>query len=65
MLFCVAVLHHIPEREQQVYIVKTKHLKGWFLYLTVWNLWQEKYLQYQVDDHFGCPTARLETILHR
>lgn len=57
-IFCVAVLHHIPEREQQVYIVKEtkRHLKkGGFLYLTVWNLWQEKYLQYQVDDHFEVP----------
>ena len=21
----------------------------------MWNLWQEKYLQYQVDDHFEVP----------
>ena len=57
-IFCVAVLHHIPEREQQVYILKEcrKHLKsGGFLYLTVWNLWQEKFLQYQIDDHFEVP----------
>ncbi len=57
-IFCVAVLHHIPEREQQVYILKEckKHLmpKG-MLYLTVWNLWQEKFLQYQIDDHFEVP----------
>jgi SAM-dependent methyltransferase len=70
-IFCVAVLHHIPEREQHVYILKEckKHLKnggpastlgdsstrGGFLYLTVWNLWQEKFLQYQIDDHFEVP----------
>jgi SAM-dependent methyltransferase len=57
-IFCVAVLHHIPEREHQVYILKEcrKHLKkGGFLYLTVWNLWQEKFLQYQIDDHFEVP----------
>ncbi len=78
-IFCVAVLHHIPEREQQVYILKEckKHLKsggpastrgdlpaspnqgestrGGFLHLTVWNLWQEKFLQYQIDDHFEVP----------
>ena len=57
-IFCVAVLHHIPERAQQVYILTEakKHLKkGGFLYLTVWNLWQEKFAQYQIDDHFEVP----------
>ena len=57
-IFCVAVLHHIPEHEQQVYILKEarKHLKNdGFLYLTVWNLWQEKFAQYQIDDHFEVP----------
>lgn len=57
-IFCVALLHHIPKQKQQLYIMKEakKHLKrGGFLYLTVWNLWQEKYLQYQVDDHFEVP----------
>lgn len=57
-IFCVAVLHHIPEHEQQVSILSEagKHLKkGAFLYLTVWNLWQERYAQYQVDDHFEMP----------
>lgn len=57
-IFCVAVLHHIPEKEQQLYILKQikKHLKtSGFLYLTVWNLWQERYAQYQVDDHFEVP----------
>ena len=51
-IFCVAVLHHIPEHEQQVYVLKEakKHLKeGGFLYLTVWNLWQEKFLQDHLD----------------
>ncbi len=57
-IFCVAVLHHIPEKEQQLYVLKEakKHLKkGGFLYLTAWNLWQERYAQYQVDDHFEVP----------
>lgn len=57
-IFCVAVLHHIPERKQQVYILNEcrNHLKkDGFLYLTVWNLWQEKFLQYQLDDHFEVP----------
>lgn len=51
-IFCVAVLHHIPEHEQQVYILTEakKHLKkNGFLYLTVWNLWQERYLQNHLD----------------
>ena len=57
-IFCVAVLHHIPERPQQLFVLREakKHLaKNGFIYLTVWNLWQEKYLQYQVDDHFEVP----------
>lgn len=57
-IFCVAVLHHIPEREQQLFILKQikNHLeKNGFLYLTVWNLWQEKFLQYRVGDHFEVP----------
>ncbi len=57
-IFCVAVLHHIPDHDQQVYVLKEakKHLKkGGFLYLTVWNLWQEKFAQYQIDDHFEIP----------
>jgi len=51
-IFCVAVLHHIPEKEQQLYILREakKHLKkDGFLYLTVWNLWQEKFLQNHLD----------------
>ena len=52
-VFCVAVLHHIPERQQQVAMLKhiRKHLapKGFF-YLTVWNLWQEKYVQYHLGE---------------
>lgn len=57
-IFCVAVLHHIPTRDQQLFILREakKHLaKDGFLYLTVWNLWQEKFLQYHVDDHVEVP----------
>mgnify|MGYP001603845716 CR=1 FL=1 len=70
-VFCVAVLHHIPEKEQQIYVLKQvkKHLakggpastrgdsstRGGFLYLTVWNLWQEKFLQYHIDGHVEVP----------
>lgn len=51
-IFCVAVLHHIPEKEQQLFVLREakKHLKkNGFLYLTVWNLWQEKFLQHHLD----------------
>lgn len=51
-LFCVAVLHHIPTREQQVYILtqmKKVCKKGGFLFLSVWNLWQERFLQNHLD----------------
>lgn len=51
-LFCIAVLHHIPERKQQVSVLRKMHehtKKGGFLFLTVWNLWQEKYLQFHLD----------------
>ena len=51
-IFCVAVLHHIPEKKQQLYVLREakKHLKkGGFLYLTVWNLWQEKFAQHHLN----------------
>lgn len=51
-IFCVAVLHHIPSHAQQLRVLKEmkKCLKpGGFLYLTVWNLWQEKFLQFHLD----------------
>lgn len=57
-IFCVAVLHHIPKRENQVYVLTEikKHLKpGGFLFLTVWNLWQERFLQYHLETHVEIP----------
>ena len=51
-IFCVAVMHHIPTRDQQLFILKQikEHLKpnGKCL-ITVWNLWQNKYIKYHVD----------------
>lgn len=50
-IFCVAVLHHIPHHEQQLFVLKEMrcHLAhGGFLYLTVWNLWQERYLTHHL-----------------
>lgn len=51
-IFCVAVLHHIPSKDQQLYVLEQakEHLKqGGFIYITVWNLWQEKFLQNHLD----------------
>jgi 2-polyprenyl-3-methyl-5-hydroxy-6-metoxy-1,4-benzoquinol methylase len=42
-IFCVAVLHHLPQRDQHLFVFKQagKHLKkNGFLFLSVWNLWQ-------------------------
>lgn len=51
-IYCVAVLHHLPTQNEQLFVlnqIKT-HLKpkGKCL-LTVWNLWQGKYLKYHFD----------------
>lgn len=57
-IFCVAVLHHIPKRENQVYVLKEikQHLKQeGFVFLTVWNLWQERFLQYHLESHVEVP----------
>ncbi len=57
-IFCVAVLHHIPKRENQVYVLREikKHLNAdGFVFLTVWNLWQERFLQYHLESHVEVP----------
>lgn len=57
-IFCVAVLHHIPKRENQVYVLSEikKHLKQeGIVFLTVWNLWQERFLQYHLESHVEVP----------
>lgn len=49
-IFCIATLHHLPERKQQLYVLKEakERLKqDGFLYISVWNLWQWKYLGFQ------------------
>lgn len=51
VIFCVAVLHHIPTKEMQIQIFKNikKHLKsGGSVCLSVWNLWNYKYLRYHL-----------------
>lgn len=51
-IFCIAVLHHIPSEESQLFLLNQikKHLKpkGKVL-VTAWNLWQPKYLKYHLD----------------
>lgn len=50
-VFLVAVLHHIPSRKEQVYILKEaakRVKKGGYIYISVWNLWQLKYLMNHV-----------------
>lgn len=51
-IFCVAVLHHLPYTEQQKFILMQakKHLKkDGFIFLTVWNLWQDQFHQNHLD----------------
>lgn len=51
-IFCVAVMHHLPTKDEQLFVLKQikDHLKpkGKCL-ITVWNLWQSKYIKYHVD----------------
>lgn len=47
-IFCVATLHHLPERKQQLMVLKearNRLKKDGFLYLSVWNLWQARHLR--------------------
>lgn len=57
-IFCVAVLHHIPERKNQIAVLRQikQHLEpNGFVFLTVWNLWQERFLQYHLESHVEVP----------
>ena len=51
-IFCVALMHHLPDRQSQLFVLKQikSHLKPKAtLLITVWNLWQTKYIKYHVD----------------
>ena len=51
-IFCVATLHHIPTKKRQLFILRKarRYLKKeGFLYLSVWNLWQSKYLKHHIS----------------
>ena len=51
-IYCIAVMHHLPDRDSQLFVLRQikDHLKpdGKIL-ITVWNLWQKKYIKYHVD----------------
>ncbi|MBU1070872.1 class I SAM-dependent methyltransferase [Patescibacteria group bacterium] len=45
-VFAVAVIHHLPSKKEQLYVLKKmkKHLKpGGVVYISFWNLWRKKY----------------------
>ena len=51
-IFCIAVLHHIPTQKEQLFVLNQikNHLNpGGKVLITVWNLWQPKYLKYHLD----------------
>lgn len=51
-IFCVAVLHHLPTKKEQLFVLEKirEHLKpNGKVLITVWNLWQKKYLKYHLD----------------
>lgn len=57
-VFCVAVLHHLPEKETQIEVLKymLEHTKkGGMLFITTWNLWQTRMLKK------GIETEKLES----
>ena len=50
-IFCIAVLHHLPSKREHQFVVNQikKHLKpGGFAVISVWNLWQLKYLRHHL-----------------
>ncbi len=51
-IFCVATLHHLPSREQHLKVlreIKQHLMDDGFAYISVWNLWQKRYLKYHLD----------------
>jgi SAM-dependent methyltransferase len=51
-IFCIAVLHHLSTQKDQLFVLNQikKHLNpGGKILITVWNLWQPKYLKYHFD----------------
>jgi 2-polyprenyl-3-methyl-5-hydroxy-6-metoxy-1,4-benzoquinol methylase len=51
-IFCVAVLHHLPTQENQLFVLDQikKHLKpSGKVLITAWNLWQPKYINHHLS----------------
>jgi len=51
-IFCIAVLHHIGDRKDQVFILEQmiNHLKpGGFALISVWNLWHPRYWKHHLS----------------
>jgi 2-polyprenyl-3-methyl-5-hydroxy-6-metoxy-1,4-benzoquinol methylase len=51
-VFCLAALHHIPDRERQYLVLKQifEHTKpGGKLVISVWNLWQTRYWKMHLE----------------
>jgi 2-polyprenyl-3-methyl-5-hydroxy-6-metoxy-1,4-benzoquinol methylase len=54
LVTCVAVLHHLPSRDDRLrvlYNLKNSLKPGGRLFLTVWNLWQPRYLKYVLKSY--------------
>lgn len=54
-IFSVAVMHHIPTKRQQIELIRNmaSHIKrGGFIYISVWNLWQRRYLPNHIQSLF-------------
>lgn len=50
-IFCLAVLHHLPTHQNHQFVIDQikKHLKpDGFAVISVWNLWQPRFLKYHL-----------------
>ena len=55
LVYCLAILHHIPSSElrlQALQNIKSLLKPNAILILSVWNLWQKKYLKYVLREFF-------------
>lgn len=51
-IFCLAVLHHLSTEKDQLFVLNKikRHLKpNGKILISVWNLWQPKYLKFHFD----------------
>lgn len=55
LVFCIAVLHHLPDKTSRLRVLQNIYagLKSeGKLFLTVWNLWQPRYIKYVLKSYF-------------